>query len=69
MAFDALTDTEGSGATVIVKLVETPVQPFTTGVTVIVAVIEDAPTFVAAKEILPEPLAAKPMLGVLLVQL
>ena len=69
VAFDALTDTEGSGATVIVKLVEAPVQPLITGVTVIVAVIGDAPAFVAVKEILPEPLTAKPIFVLLLVQL
>ena len=69
VAFDALIDTEGSGTTVIVKLVEAPVQPLTTGVTVIVAIIGDAPAFVAVKEILPEPLAANPMFVLLLVQL
>jgi len=56
---------------VIVKVFEEPVQevlPFAkVGVTVIVAIIGDVVEFVAVKApILPEPLAANPILVVLL---
>jgi len=61
------------GFTVIVKLIGEPVQdvpPFAkVGVTIIVAIFGDVVVFVAVKTpILPEPLAAKPILGVLFVQ-
>ena len=69
VAFDALTVTEGSGTTVIVKLVEAPVQPLTTGITVIVPDIGDPLPFVVVKEILPEPFEASPIFVLLLIQL
>ena len=63
-------ETVGVGLTMIVKVVGVPGQPFATGVTVMVAVTALAPAFVAVNAaILPVPLAAKPMLGVLFVQL
>ena len=61
------------GLTVIVKVVGVPEQvmpPVNVGVTVIVATIGAPPLLIAVKEaISPEPLAARPMDGVLLVQL
>ena len=57
------------GLTVIVNVVGVPVHPLAVGVTVIVAVIGDVVAFVAVKEgILPEPLAARPIAVLLLVQ-
>ena len=54
----------------MVNVVGVPGQPFAMGVTVMVAVTALAPAFIAVKAaILPEPLAAKPILGVLFVQL
>ena len=62
--------TEGVGLTIIVNVVGVPGQPFAIGVTVILAVTALAPTLTAVNAaILPVPLAAKPMLGVLFVQL
>ena len=56
--------------TIIVNVVGVPGQPFATGVTVIVAVMALAPALMAVKAaILPVPLAAKPILVVLFVQL
>lgn len=58
------------GFTVIVKLFGVPTQPFTVGVTVIVAVTAAVVALIAVKlAILPEPEAARPMPGVLFVQL
>jgi hypothetical protein len=58
------------GLTVMVKVMGTPVQPLALGVTVMVAVTGAAPAFVALKPaILPLPLAAKPMVVLLFVQL
>ena len=60
----------GVGLTVMVKLVDVPVHPLATGVTVIVAVTGVVPALTAVNEaIFPEPLAARPMEGVLFVQL
>ena len=60
----------GVGLTVIVNDCGVPVQPFAVGVTVIVAVMGDELELLAANAaISPEPLAAKPMPGVLFVQL
>ena len=54
----------------MVNVVGVPGQPLATGVTVMVAVTALAPALMAVKAaILPVPLAAKPMLGVLFVQL
>jgi hypothetical protein len=62
--------TTGVGFTVIVNVPLVPVQPFADGVTVIVAVTGTEPVFAAANEdILPVPFAARPIDGVLLVQL
>lgn len=63
--------TVGVGFTVIVNVIAVPAQPLAVvGVTVIVAVTGAAVLFTAVKlGILPWPLAARPMLGVLLVQL
>ncbi len=53
----------GIGLTVMVKVEAVPVQPFKTGVTVIVPVIGVEPLFVAVKEgIFPVPLDANPIL-------
>jgi hypothetical protein len=47
-----------------------PVHPVATGVTVIVAVIAVVPVLTAVKEpMFPEPLAARPIAGLLFVQL
>ena len=60
----------GVGFTVIVKVVDEPVHPFATGVTVIVAVTALVPEFVAIKDgMSPLPLAASPIEVVLFVQL
>jgi hypothetical protein len=62
--------TTGVGFTVIVNVTGVPGQPLAVGVTVIVAVIGNAVLFVAVKlEILPVPLAARPILVLLFVQL
>lgn len=62
--------TLGVGFTVIVKFVDTPVHPLNTGVTVIVATTGTVPPFTPANAaMLPLPLAANPIEGVLLVQL
>ena len=67
--FDAAV-TEGVGWAVMVKVRAVPEQPFAVGVTVIVATIGLPVTFVAVKAaIFPVPLAPKPILGVLFVQL
>jgi hypothetical protein len=56
--------------TVIVNVDAVPGQPFAVGVTVIVAVTADEVVFTAVKEaIFPLPLAARPIDGVLFVQL
>lgn len=60
-------DTEGVGWTVIVKVLLIPEQPFAEGVTVIVPLMAFAVAFVAVKEKLPEPLAAKPIAVLLFV--
>lgn len=58
------------GFTVIVNVMGVPGQEPATGVTVRVAVTGALPVFVAVNEpIFPEPEPAKPMDGVLLVQL
>jgi hypothetical protein len=58
------------GLTVIVKVCDVPGQPFAVGVTVMVAVTGAVPVFVAVKEVIfPVPLAARPILVVLFVQL
>ena len=60
----------GKGVTVIVNETGDPEHPLATGVTVIVAVTGDVPVFVAIKEdIFPEPLAARPIVVLLLDQL
>ena len=60
----------GKGVTVIVNETGDPGHPFATGVTVIVAVTGDVPALVAIKEeILPAPLAARPIVVLLFVQL
>ena len=66
--------TLGIGLTVIVKVIGVPVQVVPAlvyeGVTVIVATTGALLAFVAVKDaILPDPAAARPMVGVLLVQL
>jgi hypothetical protein len=62
--------TVGVGFTVMVNVLAVPVQPFFTGVTVIVAVTGAVVLLVPVKEdISPEPLAARPMDVVLFVQL
>ena len=61
----------GVGLTVIVKVFAVPVEPaqLVTGVTIIVAVIGDVVALIAVKlSILPVPLAARPIDGVLFVQ-
>lgn len=69
-AWSAGSVTVGSGLTVMVKVCGVPGQPDIVGVTVIVATTGVVPAFVAVNAaILPVPLAAKPMLGVLFVQL
>ena len=58
------------GLTVIVKLIGVPTQPAATGVTVIVATSGPVvPLVVVNGAISPEPAAANPMAGLLLVQL
>lgn len=65
----AITPTFAVGFTVIVKLADVPLQPDADVVTVMVAVTGALVVLVAVKlGILPVPLAAKPMLGVLFVQ-
>jgi len=62
--------TVGEGLTVIAKLVDDPVQPFTEGVIVIVAVTGVVPLLVAVNELIsPVPLAPRPMLVAVFVQL
>jgi hypothetical protein len=57
------------GLTVIIYVVGVPVHPFADGVTVIVAVIGDVVVFEAVNEgTSPEPLAARPIAVLLLVQ-
>jgi hypothetical protein len=60
--------TAGVGLTIIVSFLEIPVQLFTVGVTVIIAVTGEIPVFVAVNELmlLVVPLAAKPIEVVLL---
>ena len=58
----------GVGFTVIVNVIGVPLQPFLAGVTVIVATSGAEVVFVVAKApILPVPLAANPIAGVLFV--
>jgi hypothetical protein len=60
----------GRGFTVIVKVRGVPVQPLAEGVTVMVATTGVLVLLVAVKEaMLPLPLAARPIDGLLLVQL
>lgn len=62
--------TVGVGFTVIVNVVGDPGQPLIVGVTVILAVTGVFPVFMVVNAgIFPEPPAAKPIDGVLLVQL
>ena len=62
--------TVGVGCTVIVKLVDAPVQPLAVGVTVIVATWSVVPLFTAVNDaILPVPLPARLILVLLFVQL
>ena len=63
------TVTVGVGLTVILYEEGVPVHPLAVGVTVIVAVIEDEPVFVAVKlPISPEPFASRPIAVLLFVQ-
>ena len=62
--------TVGVGLTVMVKVWGAPAHPLAVGVTVMVAVTGVVPVFTAVKApMLPVPLAARPMEGVLFVQL
>ena len=62
--------TVAPGLTVIVNEAGVPLHPLAVGVTVMVAVTGDAPGLLAVNDaMLPVPLAARPMEGVLLVQL
>jgi hypothetical protein len=62
--------TSGVGLTVMLNVVDVPLQALATGVTVILAVTGDEPLFVAMKDaIFPLPLAARPTEVVLLAQL
>jgi hypothetical protein len=62
--------TTGAGFTVMVNVFGMPLQPFAAGVTVIVALIGAVPLFTAVNAgISPVPDAARPMEGVLFVQL
>ena len=62
--------TVGLGFTVIVKVTGVPLHPFADGVTVIVEVTGLVPVFVAVNTgIFPEPLAPRPMVVLLFVQL
>ena len=62
--------TVGVGLTVIVKLVDVPAQLRFVGVTVMVAVTGALVLLVAVNDAMsPEPLAARPMLVLLFVQL
>ena len=57
------------GLTVTVKVVGVPVHPFAVGVTIIVAATGAVVAFVAVNEgMLSEPLAARPIAGLLFVQ-
>jgi hypothetical protein len=61
--------TVGVGLTVMVKVCTAPLHPLAVGVTVIVAVTGVVPVLIALKDgMLPVPLAASPMDGLLLVQ-
>ena len=61
---------DGKGLTVMVKLCGIPGHPLAVGVTVIVAVTAADPGLLATKAAMfPEPEAASPIPGVLLVQL
>ena len=54
----------------MVKVLESPAHPARIGVTVMVAIVGDVPLLIPMNEaISPVPLAAKPMKGVLFVQL
>jgi hypothetical protein len=65
-----VTATAGDGLTVMVKLTGVPVQTPATGVTVIVAITATVVVFTAVNAaILPLPLAAIPIEGVLFTQL
>jgi hypothetical protein len=58
----------GEASTVIVNNTGKPAQPFEIGVTVIVAITDVDPLFKAVNDpMLPIPLAAKPIAGVLFV--
>jgi len=60
--------TVGVGLTVIVNVDGVPVHPFAVGVTVIVLVIGEVVALVAVNDgILFEPLAARPIAGLLLI--
>ena len=68
LAVEALVTT-AVGLTVMVKVISGPVQPLFVGVTLMVAVMGAVVLLVAVKPgILPEPLAASPMEGVLFIQ-
>lgn len=61
---------KGLGCMVILKVLLLPVHPLRVGVTVMVAVMLFVPELLTTKDgILPVPLAANPILVVLLVQL
>ena len=65
-----VTFTTGDGLTVMVKFIGVPVHAPVDGVTAMVAVTAAAEIFKAVKEaILPVPLAARPIDGVLFIQL
>lgn len=54
----------------MVNVLEAPEQPFTFGVTVIVAIIGVVPLLIAVKAVMsPTPVAPNPMFELLLVQL
>jgi hypothetical protein len=62
--------TVGDGLTVTVNVCVVPVHPLAVGVTEIVAVTGAVPEFTAVKAgIFPDPLAARPIEGVVFVQL
>lgn len=68
--FEGVNVTAGEGFIVIVNVLETPGQPFTLGVTVMVATIGVVPLLIAVKAgIAPTPLAPIPIVGLVLLQL
>ncbi len=60
-------ETVGVGFTIYSKLPDVPIQPFAEGITVTTAITDVLPLFVASKDaILPLPVVASPMPGVVL---